>query len=179
MESLSEEIVEKLNTKFGVKGQRHSRDDFTETPCFEWPLIDNNNFLFGWDEYLIAKLYEVRDLLKGDPVFAYFSVISSNFGGGPGFVVAPVVDQFDILRIEETGGNNVWLDTDDIIEKLRFFDQEFGVDILSANGSGVLFKVVRSPQGQAAEELMDWVERFWAMEYERPDDLHRVALWWD
>jgi hypothetical protein len=190
MDALSENIIRKLNAKFGVEGHPHMKGDYSDSPCFGWAVYDKEFVTIGWDDDLIETLMETRDFLKDDPVFAYFGLtpwktayidpdrtyLSDHVFG---IIVAPVTNQFDVLRIEETAGMNFELDTDDIIEKLQYFDQEFGIDILSASMIGVNFKVINPPQGQAALALREWVDQYWAPEYEQPADLNRVAMWWD
>ena len=190
MKPLSEAIVRKLNERLGVEGRLHVKGDFSASPCYGWAVYDKEFITIGWDEDLIATLMDIRDFLKNDPVFAYIGLTPWKTAYADpdrlyrsnhvfGIIVAPVTGQFDILRIEETSGMRYELDTEDIVEKLRYFDREFGIDILEANMSGVFFKVNSAPIGKAAQELLDWAGRFWPTEYERPDDLNRVALWWD
>lgn len=152
MTKLSEEIVHQLNVRFGVVGRPHIKDDYSESPCLGWAVYDKEFITIGWDDDLIVTLMDTRDFLRDEPVFAYIGrtpwkttfvdpdrLFPSNYVFG--IIVAPVTEQFDILHIEETSGMRYWLDIDDIIEKLRYFNEEFGIDILSASMTGVLFKV--------------------------------------
>ena len=191
LQPLSEEIIKKLNNKFGEEGQPVLNEDGSPSHVYGWAVNEREFLHIGWDDDLIAILLEFRNFLSNDPVFAYIGVtpwksvfidperLHSTTMFVFGIHVATFTNQLDLLRIMKTYGNNAMLDTEDIIEKLEYFDQEFGIDIISASLDGVSFLVKDVPHGQAAQELRDWAEEYLAEGFINPKDLSRVALWWD
>lgn len=116
------------------------------------------------------RLNEVRDLLKGTPFMAYGDV-----------VVAPAIDQFDILLIEQTNGANRGLLTEDIISSLEQLNDRYGLDIVNAGFDHVTFILKRIPTGDEAEDLGQSLLRLCPDLGEAPKDMAegKVRLWWD
>jgi hypothetical protein len=116
------------------------------------------------------RLNDVRDLLKGTPFMAYGDV-----------VVAPAIDQFDILLIEQTNGANRGLLTEDIISSLEQLNDRYGLDIVNAGFDHVTFILKRIPTGDEAEDLGQSLLRLCPDLGEAPKDMAegKVSLWWD
>lgn len=116
------------------------------------------------------RLNKIRDLLKGTPFLAYGDV-----------VVAPAIDQFDILRTEQTNGANRGLLTEDIISALEQLNDRYSLDIVSAGFDHVTFVLKRIPTGAEAEELGQYLLRLCPDLGEAPKDIAegKVRLWWD
>jgi len=129
--------------------------------------------------------WKVRELLKDEPVIVYRGDLgaegSVEIGTASLLVVAPTIDQFDILRIEHTDGVNYGWDTEKIIEKLKEFDSEFGIDIVGASCCAVEFLLKRIPKGNEARKLGRRLLKFCPDIYKAPTSFRkgRVALWWD
>ncbi len=115
------------------------------------------------------RLAQVRSLLKGKPFVAYGSVI-----------VAPFEDQFEILRIEMTTGDNYGISTDAIITELKKIDQVYGIDILDAGFDYVVFRLLNIPEGEDAKSLGQQLLDLCPDLFEAPSDLsEKIELWWD
>lgn len=118
----------------------------------------------------MERIQKVRSLLQGKPFFAYGDVI-----------VAPTEDQFEVLRIEETNGDNYGLATEDIIVALRQINDEYGIEILDAGFDYVVFSLIQIPKGKKMKQLGDFLLRICPDLYEAPVDFPDdvVELWWD
>jgi hypothetical protein len=155
-----------------------------DTGCIAWSVKYSNPFAAANEA--IDLITEIRVVLKDDPVIAY--------DGGPDWdgadpddptsfpylvVVCGTKDQFDILRVEQTDGINYGHMTEDIINFLQELDQEFGVDIIGADSTGVRFIVKHIPKGIEANKLRERLLEF-APDIE-DDSLTNgfVPLWWD
>lgn len=103
-------------------------------------------------------------------------------------VVGPGTSQFDILRLARSDALNHDMGTDELVEKLRRYDEEFGIEIARAETDTVVFDLVRTPRDLAAfardlyEFCPDIVDQgvgsVEALE-ETVDVTGRVYLWWD
>jgi hypothetical protein len=96
-------------------------------------------------------------------------------------VVAPAIDQFDILLIEQTNGANRGLLTEDIISSLEQLNDRYGLDIVNAGFDHVTFILKRIPTGDEAEDLGQSLLRLCPDLGEAPKDMAegKVSLWWD
>lgn len=116
------------------------------------------------------RLESVRELLSGTPYFPYGDI-----------VVAGTDNQFDVLRIEETTGNNFMISTEEIIESLSSIDRQFGIVILSSGYDFVSFEIDHPPHGDQAIDLGKVLLEMCPDLYQAPtefsDDI--VELWWD
>jgi hypothetical protein len=121
-------------------------------------------------------------LLQGEPLLAYATGIYHDIPSVPKtIVVAPTTDQFEILRYERTDGANYDIWTEDIIEKLKTLDEEFGIEITGATIAGVEFLLKRIPTGEEARKLGVRLLEFCPDLYEAPTSFAdgKVSLWWD
>lgn len=103
-------------------------------------------------------------------------------------VVGAGDSQFDILRLARTDAANCDMDTEDLIEKLRDYDEDFGIDIRSATTDTAVFGLVGVPSDYAAfaqdlyEFCPDIVDQGIGSveELGKAINLYReVYLWWD
>ena len=135
----------------------------------------------NWQRRRKNTLKKIRMLLQHDPVIAYW--LDTEWEGNipETIVVAPVVDQFEILNIEQTNGSNYSVFNEDIVSKLKFLDAEFGIDIIGANSSAVDFVLKRIPKGSEARELGKSLLELCPDLYEAPRSFSKgiVSLWWD
>ena len=115
-------------------------------------------------------LESVRELLLGKPYLPYGDI-----------VVAGTNNQFDVLRIEETSGNNYSISNEEIITSLSNIDRQFGIIILSAGYDFVSFEIERPPHDYQAIELGEVLLEICPDLYEAPKDFSDdiVELWWD
>ena len=116
------------------------------------------------------RLESVRELLSGTPYFPYGDI-----------VVAGTDNQFDVLRIEETSGNNFMISTEEIIESLSGIDRQFGIVLLSAGHDFVSFEIERPPHGDQAIDLGEVLLKMCPDLFEAPTEFSNdiVELWWD
>lgn len=133
----------------------------------------------GFDANTLGK---VRELLQDEPVIAYQYYIQEP--ELPGAIIATATtDQFDILRIARTDAANYGLGTEDVIEKLKVLDEQYGIDITSAGSDGLSLILKHIPTGDAALELWQWLSNFCPDRYRHVEPTGfldgRVTLWCD
>ena len=107
---------------------------------------------------------------------------------GVEIVVGPGASQLDILRLARSAASNYDMGTEDLVEKLREYDQNHGIDIFHAETDTIEFTLRNTPSdlsGFAAdlyEFCPDIVEQgvgsVAALE-ELIEALGQVYLWWD
>lgn len=107
---------------------------------------------------------------------------------GVEIVVGPGTSQFDILRLARSAAGNYDMDTEDLVEKLREYDQRHGIDIFHAETDTVEFTLRDIPAdlSRFAQDLYEFcpdiVEQgVGSVEAlaEGIEILGRVYLWWD
>ena len=95
-------------------------------------------------------------------------------------VVAPLATQYDILRTESTVGNNDYRETEEIIEELISFDQNYGVIISGADDTALEFWFKHAPTGQQAHDVGQRIFQLAPDTHEAPTEFRScVALGWD
>jgi len=107
---------------------------------------------------------------------------------GDEIVVAQGRDQFDILRVARSDAVNYDMGTEDLIKKLRSYDQQFGIDIFHAETDTIELGLVEMPDDLTAfcQDLYEFcpdivdqgtgtVERL----EEEIREAEQVFLWWD
>lgn len=70
--------------------------------------------------------------------------------GGVELVVGPGESQLDVLRLARTDAVNYDMDTEDIVAKLREYDDEYGIMITHAETDTVEFTLAREPDDLSA-----------------------------
>jgi len=107
---------------------------------------------------------------------------------GSEVVVAAAANQFDILRIAATDAVNYGLETEDLIKKLKVWDDAYGIDIFQAETDTVQFRLRSLPKDLpkfAAEVYAfcpDVVDQGTGSVGVLADEIaktRRVFLWWD
>lgn len=73
-------------------------------------------------------------------------------------MVAPTLDQFDVLRIERTSAANYDLQTEDLITELMSIDQQYGIDIITADAGTIEFTFKQIPPNHEESHFLDWLE---------------------
>ena len=61
-------------------------------------------------------------------------------------VIAPVSDQFDIIRVARTAAPDCGIGTETIVEKLKEYDAAYGIDIVHAEANAVTFDLQNPPE---------------------------------
>jgi hypothetical protein len=133
---------------------------------------------------IAPAFWQVRDLVKGDPVTVYRGIsswISFDLAIADRLIVAPARDQFDILRIERVVATNAGLGTDAVVSRLKEVDDSFGIDIVGAAQDCVEFLLRRIPREKEAHDLRKWLSGICPDLGKAPSgfEKRRVALWWD
>lgn len=134
-----------------------------------------------WKRTRKSILKKVRKLLENDPAIAFWLETEWEGNVPETIVVAPIVDQFEILNIEQTNGSNYSIFNEDIVSKLKSLDAELGIDIVGANSSSVDFILKCIPKGSEARELGKSLLELCPDLYEAPRSFSKgkVSLWWD
>ncbi len=123
-----------------------------------------------------------RFIEEGVRVFLGTHAANAAWPGEADMLIAmPDRDQFEILRIHETRGNNHPVGTDGIISALKKLNAEYGVAIVSATMDGVEFILERSVEEPDRDRIRRRLRRLCpsAESLTEGIDLGRVALWWD
>ena len=103
-------------------------------------------------------------------------------------VLASGEDQFDMLRVARSDACNYMLGTEDIIEQLKKFHGQFGIDIIHAETDTIEFNRLRDPTDIPAfcAALYDLCPDIVDQGVGTPEALEeavrsssRVFLWWD
>ncbi len=206
--TLPPEMVDRVNEVMGFVGKPYSilGTPFSEnnwipesiaTGCFCWrmevmemPIPEDFSSLEEYVERVtypllnsLPDLEKIRGILANEPVTAYISADCEwrQFGVStfPCIVVAPTLDQFDVVRIEQTTAGNYDLQTGDLIAELTSIDQLYGIDILAADTRSIEFRLKRIPEGQQELRFMQWLHDF-APDIDLPSDLkYPIKLGWD
>jgi hypothetical protein len=101
-------------------------------------------------------------------------------GAGQVLVAAPVADQLEVLRVEETNGANFNLDTDAVIEGLREVDAAHGLDLVEAGFDYVGFLLRQPPKGKEGQALTRRLKTLCPSAEPFPGGpAGLVRLWWD
>ena len=107
---------------------------------------------------------------------------------GDEIVVAKGTTQFDILRVSRADAINYEMETEDLIKKLKDYDNQFGIDVFHAETDTVEFSFVKMPEDLSAfckdlyqfcPDIVDQgtgtVERL----EQEINERKQVFLWWD
>ncbi|WP_013627101.1 DUF4253 domain-containing protein [Rubinisphaera brasiliensis] len=107
---------------------------------------------------------------------------------GDEIVVANGNSQFDILRIARSDAINYGMETDDLIKKLRVYDDEFGIDIFHAETDTIEFAFQKMPEDLAAfckdlyefcPDIVDQGTGTVELLEKEIREREQVFLWWD
>jgi hypothetical protein len=187
--TIPEEVIEILNAKLNVTSQPHFTyvgNERVHRGCLEWSVATPADWvdLEAFSKEVDILLNEVRQQLSRYPVLAYKSEIDwfdMTVTLAKCLVVAPITNQFDILRIEETEAGNYGFQTEDIVDKMMELDQRFGVDIIGASYGILEFLLKSIPTGKDAHELGEWLVAFCPDIGQAPTEYPagKIALWWD
>jgi len=157
-------IIERLDTDFSTKATRgHPGDNNFIVPTFDcvyWDFpyevaLSQVNF-DNRDSQMTDSLLHVKEVTHGFPYVAYkgnLMWVHSELAISDRIVVCETDDQFDILRLEGTAGNNFAISTDEIIEVLKQIDAALGIEIVGAMWGGLEFRLIKKPTREQYEEL--------------------------
>lgn len=166
------------------------------------PVNNFSTFDFGREQNPTAKSVTIdnskaRDILKQiraelEPGLIAFigntRNLASNKSRQAEIVIAEGKSQFDILKVARSDGINFGLETEDIITKLKTYDEHYGIDIFHAESDTIEFILKNTPKDLTAfcQDLYDFcpdiVEQgVNSIEALEEDIMMRgeVFLWWD
>lgn len=142
------------------------------------------------DEEAEALVFRIREALEpGQVAFVGTSRwLGDERHGGVEVVVGPGESQLDIPKLARTDAVNHGVGTEDIVGKLREFDEDFGIDVVRAETDTIVFDLVGWPRDLAAfarglyEFCPDIVDQGVGSVEALEDGLDvtgRAYLWWD
>ncbi|MCA9955740.1 MAG: DUF4253 domain-containing protein [Anaerolineales bacterium] len=102
-----------------------------------------------------------------------------HYVAGLNLVIVDSLDVFDILRVEQTAGENYDLDNEAIIAQLNSWEKQFGLQILKASSSGVTIQFRNLPRNskKLRQELIAFCPDM--DEVSHQDLKVPLDLWWD
>jgi hypothetical protein len=118
----------------------------------------------------------------------HIDVLADPRADGAEVVVAKGADQFDILRVAKSDAANYDKDTEDLITRLKSYDEKYGIDIFHAELDTIEFKLRTLPKDLRAfckdlyEFCPDIVEQGAGDLQTLEKEISRaqsVYLWWD
>ena len=179
--------TEILNNKYNVP----IRNFFT----FEWGRFRNSNGVSVVVSHDLAyeNIADIRELLSENlKVFIgttrWLTELEQHADNKVELVIAPCKSQFDILRITQTADYNGNQSTEEIIEVLKKFDNDFGIEIYHAGFDELTFILENMPNNlqafiQEIDELCpDALSQVYGSSELMIQEIkvkHEVYLWWD
>lgn len=122
-----------------------------------WNTSDLVGISFNADERKVPKIFDLRNQLREDGFLLFRSQM--NFGYEPEqFSVIKSDDQYDILRYSGTDGANYDLLPEDIIAKLKEWEERYPFEITGANLDWLEAELI--DKGQDLSELAQQVYEF-------------------
>ena len=200
LKQASDRVLEQLSNENFTKNGKFNMESYIqrcdELMTSEYPELQEERRMisqrvFDYQQQIQNKsnqqkltLENVRKLLYGKMVVAYRKGIEwegTSSAEYDSIVLVPSEDQFDVLRIEQTQGNNHPLSNEGLIKFLEQLDQKYGVDITGATRDGVEFFLKKIPQGKAARTLGKELLSICPDMNEAPENFPtgKVSLWWD
>lgn len=165
---------------------------------YEWGRQRNSNAVSVVVQSDIAyqNLENVRSLLVGMPkklkafvgTTRWYGKEEQNPENSVEVVIARCETQFDILRVAHTADVNGDQSTDDIIERLRKFDRDFGIDIYQAANDRLLFRLKSIPTNlkDVIQDIDEFCPDATSQVYGSSELMEKevyasriVYLWWD
>lgn len=139
------------------------------------------------EEMSLSILANLHDKFKSKGYLLYIS--ENNSGYGPDeMTVLKTDDMFDALRFEGTNGINYDIYTDDIIAKLKVWNDQFGLDIFAASFDLVQARYIKMPPDMKAHaeetyafcpDIVDQGTGSVVALQEETEKTQQLYLWWD
>jgi hypothetical protein len=141
----------------------HPGDNDTIIPVFDcvfWDFPYQEDLaqldLEGRDTEMSKLLSHAKEVIHSFPYVAYkgnLMWVHSELTIADRIVICETDDQFDILRLEGTAGNNYVISTDEVIEVLEEIDNDFGIEIIGAMYGGLEFLLKIRPNDEQGTDL--------------------------
>lgn len=166
----------------------------TDNPVTQYAFFNDVNELVNFSEKAINSnindgenpIRNIQKWLIGKNEFAFISKIKNDEPNQ--ITILKAKNQFDILHFQKTDGGSYDISTTQIIEKLTLWDKLFGVNIIGADNSWVLFEIKKMPKdiNWLANELYEFCpdildQNFGEIEklVEHLKNTNEIQLWWD
>jgi hypothetical protein len=201
---LHETIVESVNRALGLPASAHFTyiesgisNNWTRQPvatgCMEWrPRFDGYMGPLSADPSLGLALQRARTAIESETATAYignsYGLPESGMGSFPCIVVAPTVDPFDIIRIEQTVATDGNADVDifGLLRELGVLHSRYGIDIRAADESTLEFFLLTLPKS-SRPAIHKWLKRIapdayrdlWVEYVPEGVPWGPIRLWWD
>ena len=139
------------------------------------------------EEMSLSILADLHDKFKSKGYLLYISENNSGYGADE-ITVLKTDDMFDALRFEGTNGINYDIYTDDIIEKLKLWNDQFGLDIFAASFDLVQARYIKMPPDMKAHaeetyafcpDIVDQGTGSVEALQEETQKTQQLYLWWD
>lgn len=157
----------------------------------EFYKIDTNKYKIVKFEISKEKRPEVLSKLKEKLPKSEYQIFYSNvsYNNKPELIcILKSTDKYDVLRSLKSNGENYNVDTDSIIEKLKKWEKEYGVEIQGTDGDWVDIKFNKLPTDtkEMAKEIYEFcpdsVDQGAGSLEELENclkDYRGIFLWWD
>jgi hypothetical protein len=201
---LHENIVESVNRALGLPALAHFTyieadisNNWTRQPvatgCMEWrPRFDGYMGPLSIDPNLGPALQRARAAIESETAIAYIGnsplLPESGMASFPCIVVAPTVDPFDIIRIEQTVATDGNADVDifGLLRELGVLHSRYGIDIRAADESTLEFFLLTLPKS-SRPAIRKWLKRvaedayrdLWIEDLSESVPWGPIRLWWD
>lgn len=166
----------------------------TGNPVSQYAFFNDEKELINFSEKaIISEIgndeYSIRNIQKwliGKKEFAFISKIKKDEPNQ--ITILKAKNQFDILLFQKTDGGSYDISTTQIIEKLTLWDKLFGVKIIGAGNSWILFEIKKMPKdiNWFANELFEFCPDILDQNFETIEKLiehlktsNKIQLWWD
>lgn len=166
----------------------------TKNTISQYHLYNDSNDLIGLSEKAIISNVEdgkksikhMQKWLIGKKYFAFLSKIKSNAANQ--ITILKAENQFDILQFQKTDGGGYDITTNQVIAKLALWDKLFGVNIIGADNSWVLFEIKKMTKdiNWFAQELYEFCPDILDQGFGEIENLignlkksNEICLWWD
>jgi Domain of unknown function (DUF4253) len=172
--------------------KRETTNLITQRPIFN----ERNEFIEFSNDAILSNISDIengkialKNIKKRKISKNYFPFLS-NIGSHRQnqITILKAHNQFDILRFQKTDGDNYGVYTDDIIEKLTIWEELYGLSIIGAGYSWVLFEIKRIKKdiNWFAQELFEFCPDIIYQDFGDMESLiehlkcdNEIYLWWD
>jgi hypothetical protein len=166
----------------------------THNSVTQYAFFNDENEVFNFSEKAVVSnvcngeksIRNIQKWLIGKNEFAFLSKIKNREPNQIAIIKAK--NQFDILHFQKTDGGSHGISTTQIIDKLTLWDKLFGVNIIGASSSWILFEIKKMPKDIEwfANELNEFCpdildQNFGEIEklIENLKTSNEIQLWWD
>jgi hypothetical protein len=148
--------------------------------------IYDMNTLLEQDVYkgIRKQWFEINNRFKGRGIFFYQGLDRPGSEGEEGneiLVAIPGDDQYDLLRLQETQGNNHYISTEKIIKQLEEINKAYCLSVVFATYDSVNFLLEKPVEKESLPKVRARLKRMCPEAENLTDNLRlgRVNLWWD